>query len=261
MLRRRKNQERGAAAVEFALVSLILITLVGVVFQFAIYLWAFQAASNGAREGARAWAVNPVRQRPTPPRWSPSSGAGRATRLVTATAAFVKGAGNIGASREPGDSVTVTVNMQARALGFNLVPGWDYNGSSPRPPPRASRTFRGARDHAAQLPEADRGSSPRRVRRRRRDGRPDVHGHPRHGRHRHRHGPGLRQARVAPERGRPGRPRRRGGPRRHHRVHAGRHRRREAVPHQQLDRPGRRPQGPRRHRPRTTRRRGRQRAT
>ena len=27
----------------------------------------------------------------------------------------------------PGDTVTVTVNMRARALGFNLVPGWDYN--------------------------------------------------------------------------------------------------------------------------------------
>jgi Flp pilus assembly protein TadG len=128
VLRSRKSDERGAAAVEFALVSLILITLVGVVFQFAIYLWAFQAASNGAREGAREWAVNPC-------------GGGQVAKVVTAvapaarpgtvtaTAAFVKGAGNTAVGREPGDTVTVTVNMQPRALGFNLVPGLDYNGN------------------------------------------------------------------------------------------------------------------------------------
>lgn len=126
MLRRRKNHERGAAAVEFALVSLILLTLIGVTFQFAIYLWAFQAASNGAREGAREWAVNPC-------------GTGQAAKVTTAVtpaarpgsvnaaAAFVKGAGNTAVGREPGDTVTVTVTMQARALGFNLVPGWNYN--------------------------------------------------------------------------------------------------------------------------------------
>ena len=128
VLRRRKNRERGAAAVEFALVSLILMTLVGVTFQFAIYLWAFQAASNGAREGARAWAVDPC-------------GTGQAAKVVTAVtpaarpgsvnaaAAFVKGAGNTAVGREPGDTVTVTVTMKARLLGFSLVPGWDYNNA------------------------------------------------------------------------------------------------------------------------------------
>ena len=128
MLRRRKSNERGAAAVEFALVSLILLTLIGVTFQFAIYLWAFQAAANGAREGAREWAVNPC-------------GGGQVAKVVTAvtpaarpgtvnaTAAFVKGAGNTAAGREPGDTVTVTVTMKARALGFSLVPGWDYNNA------------------------------------------------------------------------------------------------------------------------------------
>ena len=128
VLRRRKNHERGAAAVEFALVSLILITLIGVVFQFAVYLWAFQAASNGAREGARAWAVNPC-------------GASNLTQVnaaispaaqpgtVTATPAFAKGAGNVAATREPGDQVTVTVKMKPKALGFNLVPGLNYNGN------------------------------------------------------------------------------------------------------------------------------------
>lgn len=122
MLRSRKNDERGAAAVEFALVSIILLTIVGVTFQFAIYLWAFQAASNGAREGARAWAVDPC-------------GTGQAAKVVsavepaaqpgtiTSSAAFTKGAGNTAVKSQPGDSVTVTVNMQPRAIGFSLVPG------------------------------------------------------------------------------------------------------------------------------------------
>lgn len=128
MLRRRKNHERGAAAVEFALVSLILLTLIGVTFQFAIYLWAFQAASNGAREGARAWAVDPC-------------GSGQLAKVVTAVTPAAR-PGSVSATSvfrdeatgtvittgiQPGSQVTATVTMKARALGFNLVPGWDYN--------------------------------------------------------------------------------------------------------------------------------------
>lgn len=118
MLRRRKDQERGAAAVEFALVSLILITLIGVTFQFAIYLWAFQAASNGAREGARAWAVDPC-------------GTGQLAKVQEAVApaaepGTVSATSNLGSSPTPGDTVTVTVKMKPRAIGFNLVPGWNY---------------------------------------------------------------------------------------------------------------------------------------
>ena len=127
MTRRRGRRERGAAAVEFALVSLILMTLIGVVFQFAIYLWAFQAASNGAREGARAWAVNPCATTNSAKVLTAVSPAAR-TGSVTATADFVKGSGNTAAGREPGDSVKVTVKMKPKALGFNLVPGLNYNG-------------------------------------------------------------------------------------------------------------------------------------
>ena len=62
-------------------------------FQFAIYLWAFQAASNGAREGARAWAVNPcgtTNLTQVNTAIAPAAQPG----TVTATAAFVKGSGN-----------------------------------------------------------------------------------------------------------------------------------------------------------------------
>jgi Flp pilus assembly protein TadG len=127
-LRRRKNEERGAAAVEFALVSLVLFTLVGVIFQFAIYLWAYQAASNGAREGARAWAVNPC-------------GTGQLAKVVTAVSPAAR-PGSVTATREfrdeltalvistgikPGTQVTATVKMKPRLLGFNLIPGFDWD--------------------------------------------------------------------------------------------------------------------------------------
>ena len=113
---------------EFALVSLILVTLVGVVFQFAIYLWAFQAASNGAREGARAWAVNPCATAANQSKVTTAvAPAARPASVSSSAALTLKGAGNTGASWEPGDTVTVTVKMKARALGFNLVPGLKYN--------------------------------------------------------------------------------------------------------------------------------------
>jgi Flp pilus assembly protein TadG len=56
---RRRDQERGAAAVEFALVSLILITLLALTVQFAVLFWGYQAASSAAREAARFGAVSP----------------------------------------------------------------------------------------------------------------------------------------------------------------------------------------------------------
>ena len=109
---------------EFALVSLILVSLVGIVFQFAIYLWAFQAASNGAREGARAWAVNPCGASNSTAVANAVSPAAR-PGSVSATPAFTKGSGNTGSGREPGDTVTVTVKMKARSLGINLMPGYN----------------------------------------------------------------------------------------------------------------------------------------
>lgn len=59
MLRRRKNEERGAAAVEFALVGVIMVTLIALTVQFAALFWGYQAASSAAREAARFGAVEP----------------------------------------------------------------------------------------------------------------------------------------------------------------------------------------------------------
>lgn len=55
----RRRGERGAAAVEFALISIPLMVLLLGIIQFAIFFWAFQMGSHAAREGARVGAVTP----------------------------------------------------------------------------------------------------------------------------------------------------------------------------------------------------------
>lgn len=59
MSRSRTHDERGAAAVEFALVALIMITLIALTVQFAVLFWGYQAASSAAREAARFGATAP----------------------------------------------------------------------------------------------------------------------------------------------------------------------------------------------------------
>jgi Flp pilus assembly protein TadG len=56
---RRKVHERGAAAVEFALIGIVMVTLIALTIQFATLFWGYQAASSAAREAARFGAVAP----------------------------------------------------------------------------------------------------------------------------------------------------------------------------------------------------------
>jgi Flp pilus assembly protein TadG len=58
-LKSRRRNERGAAAVEFALVSPLLILLVLGILSYGYMLSFRQALSQGAAEGARAAAVSP----------------------------------------------------------------------------------------------------------------------------------------------------------------------------------------------------------
>jgi len=53
----RRNADGGAAAVEFALISVLLFTVLFGILQYAIYFWALQSGSHAAREAARQAAV------------------------------------------------------------------------------------------------------------------------------------------------------------------------------------------------------------
>ncbi len=55
----RWQQERGAAAVEFAIVALVFVTLVLGLMQYGWYFFQRQQVEFGAREGARHMAVEP----------------------------------------------------------------------------------------------------------------------------------------------------------------------------------------------------------
>lgn len=55
----RARDDQGAAAVEFGLVAILLLTLMIGIIQFAIWFWAYQVGAHAAREGARQYAVHP----------------------------------------------------------------------------------------------------------------------------------------------------------------------------------------------------------
>lgn len=55
----RRRDERGAAAVEFALVALVFFTLLFGIIQFGIWFWSWQQGAHAAREASRIAAVNP----------------------------------------------------------------------------------------------------------------------------------------------------------------------------------------------------------
>jgi len=51
------RRERGAAAVEFALISVLFFTLLFGMIQYALYFWSTQSAADAARDAARRGAV------------------------------------------------------------------------------------------------------------------------------------------------------------------------------------------------------------
>ncbi len=61
MIRRRRDRQRGAAAVEFALVLPLLLTLVLGAIDWGWFFFIDQLVTNAAREGARAGSVLPPR--------------------------------------------------------------------------------------------------------------------------------------------------------------------------------------------------------
>ena len=58
-MQRRPRADRGAAALEFGLVALLLVTLLIGIIQFSFWFWAWQAAGHAAREASRVGAVTP----------------------------------------------------------------------------------------------------------------------------------------------------------------------------------------------------------
>jgi Flp pilus assembly protein TadG len=120
-----RQQQSGAAAVEFGLLVLPLTLLLLGMIQYGFYFWSMQAGSAAARDAARQLAVSPycstiegyVKDRvgAAAPDWD-TDGDG------TAVATFANAEGNTDSAAEIGDVVTVTISFKSINLGIPLIP-------------------------------------------------------------------------------------------------------------------------------------------
>lgn len=114
----RARSERGASAVEFALIVIPLFVLLLGIIQFSLWFWAYQVGSHAAREGARVAAVDPC-----------DVAAAEARALDRVGGAGTGFDADVTTSATPvkvGDSVTVNVTFTPRSIGnFFTLPDID----------------------------------------------------------------------------------------------------------------------------------------
>lgn len=121
------RRERGAVAVEFALVLPLLLILVFGLIQYGLYFWSVQGGSSAVREAARRAAVGQladcnafrayVRDRIGATSQSPST--------ATITRKYFRLSGTpvpVAEDVLPGDVVTVTVTFKSYDMNFPFVP-------------------------------------------------------------------------------------------------------------------------------------------
>lgn len=125
--RRAPRGERGAVAVEFALLVPMLLLITFGLIQYGFYFWAMQGGSDIARNAARMSAVGDpatcagFRERVADT--IDDFGAARGTPTVKRS--YTNGPGNTAAEIEVGDLVAVTVSFQSIDLGLPLLPFTD----------------------------------------------------------------------------------------------------------------------------------------
>ncbi len=120
---RATRTERGAAAVEFALVVPILLLLVFGMVQYGLYFWSAQGGSSAAREAARRAAVGEY-PACTDFKTDVKSRIHALGDMATAsvTRSYTKGPSNAGTAVQVGDLVTVSVSFSSVNLHIPLVP-------------------------------------------------------------------------------------------------------------------------------------------
>lgn len=118
---RRARNERGATAVEFALVMIPLVALLFGLIQYGLYFWAYQGGSDIARSAARLSAVG-----------DPATCAAFKSEIRSQIGGLASDASTAVVKRtyaktDPtqvsiGDKVTVTVQFKSLDLHFPFVP-------------------------------------------------------------------------------------------------------------------------------------------
>jgi len=110
----RARSERGAAAVEFALISLVLLTLLIGIIQASLWFWAYQVGAHAAREGARVAAVDPCDTGAIDARVQE-----RAEGAAAGSAVDFPGITTVPADDpKVGDTVTVSIHFVPRQVAF-----------------------------------------------------------------------------------------------------------------------------------------------
>src|SRR5690606_29755177 len=117
-----RDADRGAAAVEFALVVPVLLLIAFGLIQYGLYFWAMQAGSDFARSAARLAAVgDPASCTDFRSRVSAEiSHFGGARGVPSVTRTYRDGPGNTADVVEVGDVVTVTIAFRTVDLGIPL---------------------------------------------------------------------------------------------------------------------------------------------
>ncbi len=118
-----RRRESGAAAVEFALVSLLLITLLFGILQYGFYFWSRSAANAAVREGARRVSVGDYADCAALKAFVQSEvGAAGAGNTVTTTRSIDKHPDNLLLTTEVGDIMTLKITFQAFDVGLIPLP-------------------------------------------------------------------------------------------------------------------------------------------
>jgi Flp pilus assembly protein TadG len=125
--RRRERGQRGAAAVEFALVLLPLVYLVFGMIQYGWYFYAMQSGSSAVGNAARQVAVGNCQnvgqvQAMLKKNLGPATTAQNAGQITPTTLTFTKADGTSASVATYGGSVTVKATFPTFDLNFPLIP-------------------------------------------------------------------------------------------------------------------------------------------
>jgi Flp pilus assembly protein TadG len=119
LARQGRRDQRGAAAVEFAIISVLFITLIFAMIQYSLYFWSTQSSANAAREGARRGAVG---ETCTTLQSRTSSSVKLEQGSITVTRTYENPTTGASAPPSTGANVRVTITYNSLDLGFPFVP-------------------------------------------------------------------------------------------------------------------------------------------
>ncbi|WP_459982767.1 TadE family protein [Nocardioides sp. AN3] len=118
-----RRTERGAAAVEFALVLVPLLIIVFGLIQYGIYFWAMQGGADIARDAARRAAIVPTCTNFTDTMKSSVDNFVGTNKIQSASATYQQiGTHATATEVKVNDSVTVSVTFKSYDFNFPFVP-------------------------------------------------------------------------------------------------------------------------------------------